>query len=191
MASENTGASFTAVTFRVMVSGDALSAVPSFTLKVKLAYASPLAFAGGTYLRSPSSSWALVTVCDALLSATLSSCSSPVPAAGSDSIFTLASASPLSVSEKLKSAASNVCGVSSLVVTDPAAAVGAVLLATPTVAVSVPVAMPLVPPRPVTVRVKVSSVFAASGGIVTVGVALVSSSNVTSTPVVGLVSAQE
>ena len=52
-----------------------------------------------------------------------------------------------------------------------------------TVAVSVSGAVPLVPPRPVTVRVKVSTVSAASAGIVTTGVALVASSNVT--PLVG------
>ena len=44
--------------------------------------------------------------------------------------------------------------------------------------------------RPVTVRVKVSSVLSASAGIVTTGVALAASSNVTVTPLVGLVSAQ-
>ena len=50
---------------------------------------------------------------------------------------------------------------------------------TVTLAVSVPGAEPFVPPRPVTVRVKVSLVPAASAGIVTTGVALVASSNVT------------
>ena len=58
-----------------------------------------------------------------------------------------------------------------------------------TLAVSVAVAMPSVPPRPVTVRVKVSLVPASSSGIVTSGVALVSSSNVT--PLTGVVSSQE
>ena len=65
-----------------------------------------------------------------------------------------------------------------------------------TVAVSVPGAMPsTTSPRPVTVRVKVSSVSAASGGmIVTCGVTLVLSSNDTLTPLTplaGSVSAQE
>ena len=58
-----------------------------------------------------------------------------------------------------------------------------------TVAVSVPRRIPLVPPRPVTVRVKVSSVSSGSDVTVTFGVTLVSSSNVTATPLAGLVSA--
>ena len=48
--------------------------------------------------------------------------------------------------------------------------------------------MPSVPPRPVTVRVKVSSVPSASASIVTSGVGLVLSLNVA--PLVGVVSAQ-
>ena len=59
-----------------------------------------------------------------------------------------------------------------------------------TLAVSVAVSIPSEPPRPVTVRVKVSSVPAARFGIVTSGVALVASSNVTLTPLSGVVSAQ-
>ena len=59
-----------------------------------------------------------------------------------------------------------------------------------TVAVSVAGAMPSVPPRPVTVRVKVSSGSVASAGMVTTGVALAASSNVTVTPLAGSVSAQ-
>ena len=64
---------------------------------------------------------------------------------------------------------------------------------TVTAAVSVPVEMPppSLPPRPVTVRVKTRSVPAVTCGIVTVGLALASLSNVTVTPVVGVVSAQE
>ena len=58
-----------------------------------------------------------------------------------------------------------------------------------TLAVSAAVSIPSVPPRPVTVRVKVSSVPAASVWIVTSGVALVASSNVTLTPLAGVVSA--
>ena len=57
-------------------------------------------------------------------------------------------------------------------------------------AVSVAGSMLCEPPRPVTVRVKVSSAPSASAGIVTTGVALVSSSNVTVTPLVEVVSAQ-
>ena len=53
------------------------------------------------------------------------------------------------------------------------------------------VSIPSVPPRPVTVRVKVSSVSAISSGIVTSGMALVALSNVTVTPLAGVVSAQE
>ena len=61
-----------------------------------------------------------------------------------------------------------------------------------TLALSVPGAVPREASvaRPVTVRVKVSSVPSASAGIVTTGVALAASSNVTVTPLVGLVSAQ-
>ena len=59
---------------------------------------------------------------------------------------------------------------------------------TVTLAVSVPGAVPLMPPRPVTVRVKVSAVFSVSAGIVTTGVALALLSNVT--PLAGLVNAQ-
>ena len=59
-----------------------------------------------------------------------------------------------------------------------------------TLAASVAGAMPSVPPRGVTVRVKVSSVPAVSAGIVTSGVALAASSNVTVTPLAGSVSAQ-
>ena len=59
-----------------------------------------------------------------------------------------------------------------------------------TVAVSVAGTMPSVPPRPVTVRVKVRPAPSASAGIVTSVVALVSSSNVTVTPLAGSVSAQ-
>ena len=62
---------------------------------------------------------------------------------------------------------------------------------TDTLAASVPRVTPSEPERPATVRVKVSSVFAASAGIVTTGVALPASSNVTVTPLDGLVSAQE
>ena len=58
-----------------------------------------------------------------------------------------------------------------------------------TLAVAVAVSIPSVPPRPVTVRVKASSVLAARFGIVTSGVALVESSNVTLTPLAGVVSA--
>ena len=58
-----------------------------------------------------------------------------------------------------------------------------------TMAVSVLGAMPCVPPGPVTVRVKASSVPAARFGIVTSGVALVASSNVTLTPLARVVSA--
>ena len=60
-----------------------------------------------------------------------------------------------------------------------------------TVALSVSGAVPreVSVARPVTVRVKVSSVPSASAGIVTTGVALAASSNVTVTPL-GLVSAQ-
>ena len=79
------------------------------------------------------------------------------------------------------SAASNVAGD-----VNDGAALGAV-----TVAVSVPVLVPNAVrmwPRPVTVRVKVSSL--APAGIVTTGMALVLSSNVTVTPLAGLVSAQ-
>ena len=65
------------------------------------------------------------------------------------------------------------------------------LAVTVTVAVSVSVAMPFVPPRPVTVRVKVSSAPSACAGIVTTGVALVSSSNVTVTPLAVVFSAQK
>ena len=59
-----------------------------------------------------------------------------------------------------------------------------------TVAVSVAGTVPSVPPRPVTVRVKISPVPAGSAGMVTTGVALVASSNVTVTPLAGSVSAQ-
>ena len=59
-----------------------------------------------------------------------------------------------------------------------------------TVALSVAAATPLTPPRPVTVRVNVNSVPAASAGIVTAGVALAASSNVTDTPLAGSLSAQ-
>ena len=51
--------------------------------------------------------------------------------------------------------------------------------------------MPSVPPTPLTVRVKISSVSAGSAGIVTTGMALVSSSIVTVTPLTGGGSAQE
>ena len=61
---------------------------------------------------------------------------------------------------------------------------------TVTVAVSVPGAVPLAPPRPVTVRVKVRSVSTTNFGIVTPGVALVSSSNISITPPAGSVSSQ-
>ena len=61
---------------------------------------------------------------------------------------------------------------------------------TVTVAASVSGVMPSVPPRPVTVRVKVSSVSAASASIVTRVVALAASSNLIVTPLVGAVSAQ-
>ena len=81
-----------------------LSSSPSFTLKVKLVYPVPLAFAGGTYLKLPASSWAFVTVCGTLPIAALFSCSSPL--AGSVTIFTLSSSSP-AVSAKLKSDAAN------------------------------------------------------------------------------------
>ena len=57
-----------------------------------------------------------------------------------------------------------------------------------TVAVSVAGVMPSVPPRPVTVRVKVSMVYGASASIVTSGVGLVLSLNVA--PLAGVVSAQ-
>ena len=112
------------------------------------------------------------------------------PAVGSVTTVTLTSASPGSVSAKLNSAAAKGCAVSSSIVTDESAAVGAVLPArvTLTVAVSVPGAMPFAPPRPVTVRVKVSSVSAVSAGIVASGVTLVSSSIVT--PLAGSGSAQ-
>ena len=61
---------------------------------------------------------------------------------------------------------------------------------TVTVAVSLSVVMPFVPPRPVTVRVKVSSVPASSAPIVTTGMALASSSNVTVTPLGAAVNSQ-
>ena len=69
--------------------------------------------------------------------------------------------------------------------------VGALLVVVVTAAVSVAVEMPLLPPRPVTVRVKTRSVPAVTGGIVTVGSAIETLSNVTVTPDVGVVSAQE
>ena len=56
------------------------------------------------YLRFPLFNWTLVTVAFALTFAVLS-VSVPWPAAGSVTIFTLDSESPLSVSEKLKSVA--------------------------------------------------------------------------------------
>ena len=69
-------------------------------------------------------------------------------------------------------------------------AVGAVFAVAVTLAVSVAGAIPFVPPRPVTVRVKVSSVSSVSAGIVTTGLALALLSNVTVTPLAGLVKAQ-
>ena len=75
------------------------------------------------------------------------------------------------------------------VAVSPVGAPGTVVAVT--LAASVPRVTPSEPERAATVRVKVSSVFAASAGIVTTGVALPASSNVTVTPLDGLVSAQE
>ena len=74
----------------------------------------------------------------------------------------------------------------------PGAVVPVVPVVVVTAAVSVPVEMPRAesPGRPVTVRVKTRSVPVVTGGIVTVGLAIESLSNVTVTPVVGVVSAQ-
>ena len=74
-----------------------------------------------------------------------------------------------------------------MVLTDESADVGALFAVT--LAVSVLGNDELA--RPVTVRVKTRSVPAVTCGIVTVGLAIESLSNVTVTPVVGVVSAQE
>ena len=96
------GASFTAVTLTVIVFVATLSSVPSFTLKVKLAKAVPLSFAGGTYFRVPI--WAVATVCGRSPDVIAVPESVSVPNTGSVTIFTLERLPASAVSMKAKSA---------------------------------------------------------------------------------------
>ena len=116
------GRSFTAVTSIVIVYQAALSCVPSLTVNVNDVYGSPWAFGAGVNVRCPASRSALVT---SWFRVTALPLSSSCPACGSATILTPASVAPGSVSEKLKSPAANVWGVSSSVVTLLSLAVGA------------------------------------------------------------------
>ena len=115
------GALFAAVTSMVMVLAAVLSSVPSLTLKPKVAYGTPLAFAAGLNVKLPSSMFAFVITWFTVTSTPPSSRS---PAVSSVVIFTLESVSPVSAPANPKSAAVKVYAVSSFVVTVLSAPVG-------------------------------------------------------------------
>ena len=102
----------------------ALSSLPSFTLKVKFAWASPVAPGTGVKVRSPSSMSTLEMTSSAI---TAVPSSANAPTTGRVAIFTLASVSAASASAKLKSSAVKVYAVSWTVSTVLSAAVGAAL----------------------------------------------------------------
>ena len=129
--------SSTASTSMVRVFAAALSEVPSLTLKVKLASASPCASAGGAYASFDAPISAATTMSPAA-TAVPSSVRLPLPSAGSVTIRTPTSTSPGSASAKPKSPAENTWAVSSSVVTVLSEAVGTAFAATvPVDAVSV------------------------------------------------------
>ena len=95
--------------------------MPSFTLKVKVAYGLPVASVAGVKIRFPPSMSDLPT---SWFTSTAVPPSASAPAVGSVAIFTFESAAPASSSSKLKSPAPKAYAVFARVVTEPSDAVG-------------------------------------------------------------------
>ena len=95
--------------------------MPSFTLKVKVAYGLPVASVAGVKIRLPPSMSDFDT---SWFTSTAVPLSASAPSAGRVAIFTFESAAPSSSSSKLKSPAPKAYAVFVRVVTEPSDALG-------------------------------------------------------------------
>ena len=127
------GASLTAVTASVAVYDDAELPVPSFTVKVKVAYVAPFAFAAGSHVNFARLAVVIVSPFETAASSPVISPSSAVPAPAPLSSQSVPADAACRVAETIvslstsaypNSEAAKTCELSSLTVTVKSAAVG-------------------------------------------------------------------